>query len=117
MPDPLHTIAEFIDKRINTKVLLECISPSLSMRLRLRLLTEQSKHGLKSVSSSVRQQAEVAHGVLIPVQDMLREDGNRLRRRAAGFQQGFRSGVFDLVDNFLFLTWRMRFWEMGSRRI
>ena len=47
-----------------------------------------------------RQQAEVTHGVLVPIQDMLREDGNKLRRRSAGFQRDFRSGVFTLVNDF-----------------
>jgi hypothetical protein len=45
MPDPLHTMAECIDKRVNTKVPLERISPALSWRLGSWLLTEQSKHG------------------------------------------------------------------------
>jgi hypothetical protein len=68
----LHTIAKFIDERVNPKVLLERISPALSRGLGSRLPTEQRKHsGLHQSLRPWRQQTKVAHGVLASVQDML----------------------------------------------
>jgi len=41
----VHRIAEFIDERVNPKLLLEQISPRLSWGLGVRVLTKKGKHG------------------------------------------------------------------------
>jgi hypothetical protein len=41
----MHGIAEFIDERINPKVLLERVTPALARGLGAWVLTEKSKHG------------------------------------------------------------------------
>ena len=43
--NPVHTIAEFIDERVNPKVLLAQISPGLTWGLGVRVLTKKSKYG------------------------------------------------------------------------
>ena len=102
MPYPLHAVTECIDERVNTKVFYERGGPALSRRFGSGLLAEQTKDGWGSQSFSPRrQQAEVAHRVMVPIKDMLRERGNKLRRRTSDFQQSLRSGVFDLVNHFL----------------
>jgi hypothetical protein len=45
MSYPVHSIAEFIDERVNPKVLLERSSPALSWGFGERLLTEQGEYG------------------------------------------------------------------------
>jgi hypothetical protein len=71
MPYPLHTMAECIDERVNSKVFYERGSPALSRRFGPWLLTKQNKHGCRSQPLRPwRQQAEVAHKVMVPVQDV-----------------------------------------------
>ncbi len=76
------------------------------------LLTKQKKRRLQPGGMlfplAQSGQAKVAHGVLVAIQDMLREHVNELRRRGAGFSHDLHPGflaslcVFVLVDNFLF---------------
>ena len=71
---PMHRIAEFIDERINPKVLLEQISPGLTWGLGVRVLTEKSKHSTGSQPLRPRcQQAEITHGMPVSVQNVGRE--------------------------------------------
>jgi hypothetical protein len=49
---PMHRIAEFIDERINPKVLLERVTPALARRLGAWVLTEKSKHGVSRFRTS-----------------------------------------------------------------
>ena len=45
VPNPLHSLAECVEQRVNSKVLFERGSPALSGRLGSWPLTEQSKYG------------------------------------------------------------------------
>jgi len=73
MADPAHAMAAGIAERVNPKVFDERGSPTLSRGPRAWLLTEQSKDDCRGgVFCPRRQQAEVAHGVPVAVEDMLR---------------------------------------------
>jgi hypothetical protein len=44
--------------------------------------------------------AEVPHGVLVPVENVLRKNGNEFTRRTVDFHVGFLPGVFCQVNHF-----------------
>lgn len=70
---PEHSISEFIAERVNPKVFDERGSPTLSRGPGTWPLPQQSKDDCRGLPFCPRlKQAEVAHGVPVAVEDMLR---------------------------------------------
>ena len=79
--DPTHLLATLSRRGIDVKVADYGASPVQTRGLRARLLPQQEKDGSPGLALRPRrQQAKVAHRVLVVIRDMLAEERDELRR-------------------------------------
>src|SRR5271170_8077882 len=91
-----------IAEGIGLEVADEGVSPAQPGRSRTLLLAQEEKDGGRGCWLGSRcKQAEIAHGVLVAVRDVLREQRDKRSGRARALKQRLRPRVFALVDDFL----------------
>jgi hypothetical protein len=100
--DPLHLLAVVVEEGIDVEVAEQGVSPVQARRARSLFLTQQKKNGRRCCPfRSGCSQTEIAHGVPVPIQDMLREQsaGKRVGIESLGwhnFRYTYRKMLKDL---------------------